>query len=269
MNIYIDFEANGVSQVHEIISIGAVTETGETFYSLVKSHFKLDNRIKQLTHISQEDMDNAPSLEEVMQNFSAWLSKVDNGEAHTFIVYGTNDRGFVGCSRDLTENEAAKNALTDIYDNMVRVDSEVGKKLTGGIVGLQSAYLTMRGETTESEQQKHNALEDAEMLRYVWQHIDDFELREGQTLVRVPRAFSRSKKEHTHSEEGIYARKYEFSVKGMKGARKPIIFKNLRAALPVFRKRFKSNEEKEQALETLLSLVESGDSLNGWTLTRV
>ena len=72
MKIYLDLEANCTT--NEAISIGMVTENGDTFYSLIRPHTKLDHNIKVLTGVSQEDADQAPSLEEVMLGVREFLS---------------------------------------------------------------------------------------------------------------------------------------------------------------------------------------------------
>lgn len=86
MKIYLDLEANCTT--NEAISIGMVTENGDTFYSLTK----LDHNIKVLTGVSQEDADQAPSLEEAMLGVREFLSFLD--EENTFYHYGKSDRGF-------------------------------------------------------------------------------------------------------------------------------------------------------------------------------
>ena len=59
MIFYLDFEAT--QPENEIIAIGAVTENGSTFHSLVKPQFSsISQFVSDLTHISQEDLEKAP-----------------------------------------------------------------------------------------------------------------------------------------------------------------------------------------------------------------
>ena len=103
MKIYLDLEANCTT--NEAISIGMVTENGDTFYSLIRPHTKLDHNIKVLTGVSQEDADQAPSLEEAMLGVREFLSFLD--EENTFYHYGKSDRGFLRASMGFTTDMKA------------------------------------------------------------------------------------------------------------------------------------------------------------------
>lgn len=85
--VYIDFEMNmpnaktkrDMSDA-DIIAIGAIqydTKTGkiEEFKSLIKpiTNPYIYPHIEELTHITQTELDNAPSYEEVMRKFKKWL----------------------------------------------------------------------------------------------------------------------------------------------------------------------------------------------------
>ncbi len=75
--IVFDIETTGFypDQGDQIISIGAVkvkgdeVKEGETFYSLIKSEKKLSDDIKQLTGLKDEQLQEAPSLSEVLFQF--------------------------------------------------------------------------------------------------------------------------------------------------------------------------------------------------------
>ena len=85
--VYIDFEMNMISDRKkrdisdaDIIAIGAIqydTKTGkvEEFKSLIKpiTNPYIYPHIEELTQIKQEELDNAPTYEEVMRKFKAWL----------------------------------------------------------------------------------------------------------------------------------------------------------------------------------------------------
>ncbi|WP_296647480.1 3'-5' exonuclease [Romboutsia sp. 13368] len=97
--IYIDFEMNMSSNKTrkdmfdaDIIAIGAIkydTESGEidNFKSLIKpiSNLRIYPHIQELTNITQEDILQAPSYEEVMRRFKKWLGEYDKIEGiYTF-----------------------------------------------------------------------------------------------------------------------------------------------------------------------------------------
>ncbi|MBQ6631484.1 MAG: exonuclease domain-containing protein [Romboutsia sp.] len=97
--IYIDFEMNMSSNKTkkdmfdaDIIAIGAIkydTESGEIddFKSLIKpiSNLRIYPHIQELTNITQEDILQAPSYEEVMRRFKKWLGEYDKIEGiYTF-----------------------------------------------------------------------------------------------------------------------------------------------------------------------------------------
>lgn len=189
MVVYIDFEANGANQVHEIISIGAVTEMNKKFYSLVRPHSKLDRKIKELTHISQEEAEIAPSIENVVSNFFTWLFNVASYELPDvkFFVYGDSDKDFIKASMSFVSDISTLDSLQYIHDHIERVDKQVAKKFNRKLIGLRSAYLTMRLPSNEPIEQLHNALEDAEILKYVWENINNYEFPEDGEVVKVPR----------------------------------------------------------------------------------
>ena len=97
--IYIDFEMNMSSNKTkrdmfdaDIIAIGAIkydTESGQidNFKSLIKpiSNLRIYPHIQELTNITQDDISQAPSNEEVMRRFKKWLGEYDKIEGiYTF-----------------------------------------------------------------------------------------------------------------------------------------------------------------------------------------
>ena len=97
--IYIDFEMNMASDRKkrdisdaDIIAIGAIqydTKTGkvEEFKSLIKpiTNPHIYPHIEELTQIKQEELDNAPTYEEVMRKFKSWLGTLSQIEGiYTF-----------------------------------------------------------------------------------------------------------------------------------------------------------------------------------------
>lgn len=262
MVIYLDFEANGANQVHEIISIGAVAETGETFYSLVRPHSKLDRKIKELTHISQEEAEIAPSIEDVMSNFFTWLcdtAKWDLSDVK-FFVYGGSDRDFVKASISFVSDIFTLDRLQYIHDHIERVDKRIAKKFNREMIGLRSAYLTMRLSSNEPVEQFHNALEDAEMLKYVWESIDNYNFPEGGEVVKVPRADMRYGEKASKSAKK--ADKYQVSMKvwinGKKTGYKEWIFPNVAAASGMF-SCAKNVKKRLKVMDEMLAAAEKGE----------
>ena len=92
MKYFIDFEATQFS--NEIISIGCVRETGETFYALVNPKKKLTQFITDLTGITDEMLRNAPEADIVFKEFFDWCSHYEN-DPRLFYCYGSSDITFV------------------------------------------------------------------------------------------------------------------------------------------------------------------------------
>lgn len=285
MVCYLDFEANGISQAQEIISIGAVAETGETFNSLVRPHAKLDHNIKVLTGISQEAAEVAPTIEEVMENFFNWLDSLDE-TVLTFYVFGHCDRKFVSTSIGLTDDPTTKARLTQIKDHLEDTSKRVARKFNRDTIGLRSAYLTMRLSSNEPVEQRHDALEDAEMLKWVWENLKDYEMPEGLNPVKVPRFnLSYGKKKQKKPISGckktrrkkairqcpeLLDKKYEIGFTAQKGQRKPIHFSNVRAATTLINvgSTFRDGQQKLELVETLYNAIQTGGKVKGWVFTK-
>jgi len=78
MEIIVDLEAtcwkNPKEKRNEIIEIGAVSSNGTEFQRFIKpiENPILSDFCKELTHITQEDIDNAKTFNEVMSEFILW-----------------------------------------------------------------------------------------------------------------------------------------------------------------------------------------------------
>lgn len=232
MNFYIDFEANNANKIHEIISMGVVSETGDTFYSLVRPHSKLSEQIIQLTHISQEEADLAPSIENVMSRFFNWFSVITESKSSDakFFTYGDSDKRFIQSSKFFVSDAITLDKLEYIYDRIQQVDEvKIAKKFNRNTIKLQSAYLTMRASFNEPVKEFHNALDDAEMLKYVWENIDNYEFPENGKVVKVPNEKGNSPKK---------AAKFQVPIKvwtiDEKKGYKEWIFPNIAAASGIF-----------------------------------
>ena len=165
MRFYIDIEAT--QPENEIIAIGAVAETGATFYSLVKPQFSsISQFVSELTHISPEDLEKAPDINEVLRSFDLWVigQEQDIMECR-FISYG-GDSGFIKATLPvITEQHAFTIAailiakMEDCYDNI--------RKFFHGGIKLVHAFNYVQSMEVE---QQHDPLEDAIMLQKVFEY---------------------------------------------------------------------------------------------------
>ncbi len=270
MNIYVDFEANAVTQ--EIISIGAVSEDGREFYSLVRPHTKLDHMIKELTGITQENADAAPSIEEVIADFSAWV----NDEKPNFVVFGNSDRDFINGSLAFVEDVNIRQYLNFMWNRIDNVAKRVAKKFYRDTIGLRSAYLTMRLAFDEPATQDHNALNDAAMLKWVWENIENYILPEGVVPIKVKKPNMRySKKKNKESQLISKDRIYDYPAKdehyyipikiigkNCKGIDKEWCFDNIPAGLMVVHiKKFRNKQRKLVWMDKMLHAIETGEPI--------
>jgi inhibitor of KinA sporulation pathway (predicted exonuclease) len=167
MKYFIDFEATQFS--NEIIEIGCIREDGAKFKSYVNAENKLTKFIINLTGITQEVIDNAPSSDTVFSFFYRWLQE-DNSNIE-FYCYGNSDIDFVKKNLQKTKNFEAQAALSMI--GMALNDySQFVKKHFGLIkpIGLVKVLAYYRG--VESIEQTHDALDDAIFLKELFNFIE-------------------------------------------------------------------------------------------------
>ena len=93
MNFYIDFEAT--QPENEIIAVGVCAENGATFHSLVKPQLSsISQYVSQLTHISAEDLEKAPVIDDVLKSFDLWVMVQESDIMKCrFIAYGLPQGG--------------------------------------------------------------------------------------------------------------------------------------------------------------------------------
>lgn len=168
MRYFIDFEATQFT--NEIISIGCVKETGETFYSLVKvDKNKMTNFIINLTGITKEDIEKAPTADEVFDNFYDWIA-ADNEKA-IFYCYGNSDLTFI--LKNLNNSGTLKSQISlsllrsNLIDYSKRVINHFGLIKS---IALKKVVAYYRG--VEEIEQNHDSLEDALFLKEIYEHIN-------------------------------------------------------------------------------------------------
>lgn len=167
MNFYIDFEATQFAQ--RIISIGCITETGDSFYTLVKpvDGDRVNSFITNLTGIDNaalEEKGLAP--EEALYKLRYFIqTHVDPEEPSFFYTYGNSDKDFLDrtihhCDFDFNEQVWFYSLAASFIDYSIFVN----KFFKTGTISLKKAAAWFKGEPIY---QHHNALEDADLLRYV------------------------------------------------------------------------------------------------------
>ena len=155
--------------IFEMIQIGAVKldenlEVIDTFTQLIRPiyYVKLHPRIKRITHISQEELEEAPPFSEALTRFADFC-----GQDYALITWGCDDvsvleqnKRFFHCGIE----------LSDIYD-MQRVYGElIGN--TKERQGLQAAMAHFEIDPDE-EKPFHNALNDAWYTAMVLRRLPD------------------------------------------------------------------------------------------------
>ena len=168
MRFYIDFEATQPEQ--EIISIGAVCENGATFYSLVKPQFSsVSKYITDMTGITQEMVSEAPTLNTVLGDFSAWCYNQEKLlTSWNFISYGDGDVDFLKHSICNVIGEQQ----TIIASIMIAKMEDYSKKVAKYFCSTTSLIKAFNYFKELETKQNHNALEDAKMLAMVAEKVE-------------------------------------------------------------------------------------------------
>lgn len=167
MKYFIDFEATQFS--NEIISVGCVREDGDTFYSLVNvAKNKMTNFITELTGITKEDIETAPSSDEVFIKFYDWLSQ-DKSRAQ-FFCYGNNDISFIKKNLNKATTVKAQMALSILTLHLIDYSKCVSRHF-GLIKSISLKKVLAHYRQVKEIEQNHNALEDAFFLKEVYEKI--------------------------------------------------------------------------------------------------
>lgn len=164
MKYFIDFEATQFT--NEIIEIGCINEYGDVFHSYVKAKKKLTSFITNLTGITQDLINEAPSTDEVFENFFEWLNKFNNEEEMCFFCYGDTDLTFIKKNLQNTKSYKARIALSllgmNLFNYATKVQEELELSKSISLIKLYHYYIDAEAE------QKHCALDDAIYLREVF-----------------------------------------------------------------------------------------------------
>ena len=170
MNFYIDFEALQFSG--RIISIGCVNDNGEKFYTLCKPSKrgeKVNEFITTLTGITNEMLENAPSANEAFENFCDFVRNTCGETCPSFYCYGNSDVDFLRATGKHLTSFNAMMFCDFIRHNLVDYSPTACSYFPSfETLALKKIYSLIQ---EDNEPQRHNALEDAEMLCVVMKDV--------------------------------------------------------------------------------------------------
>ena len=187
MNYYIDFEATQFSG--EIISVGCADENGRQFYSLVKpaQTGAITDFIVDLTGLQPEEIDAAPTADEVFVRFLNWI---DHREIARFYCYGDSDGHFLDCTLQQLTDFEAQLGLSVIRAGLIDYAAEIKKHFAlKHSIALKKVAAYYRGKPVE---QTHNSLEDALLLKEIYEQsiadaVEECPFPEYQKGVELPK----------------------------------------------------------------------------------
>ena len=169
---FIDFEA---TDKKEIISVGVVDDaTQKTFYSLVKPQVStLTPFISSLTGLRPADLETADTFYEVFSHLYDWcIECCPDVNLWKFFSFGKGDKKMIETTvAYYPHNMKAWYMAQILMGNISNCDYPI-KKYFRGTISLIKAYNYLK---SQEEKQKHNALEDAMMLNYVYNAVKDRE----------------------------------------------------------------------------------------------
>lgn len=170
MNFYVDFEALQFSG--RIISIGCVNDNGDKFYTLSqpsKRGERLTNFITDLTGITSEMLSNAPTANEAFENFYQYVKSTCGEMLPQFYCYGNSDGDFLRATGKYLTSFNARMFCDYVRCNLTDYSSTARSYFPSfETLALKKIYSLIK---EDNEPQRHNALEDAEMLCVVMKEL--------------------------------------------------------------------------------------------------
>lgn len=195
MYIYLDFEATQFS--YEIISIGAVKENGETFYSLVRPQNikKITPLITKITGLTSDMYtEEIPTICDIFPTFVDWAIKENNQVK--FFTYGGFDKTLIShCVKRYPEYAV----FQFVYENMIDIQKIINLLMNSEGVESKSLVAIYEYLFGNNHGIEHNALSDAQMLFYIHKHAISVPLEniivisENEVLNRIVRKFKKGK----------------------------------------------------------------------------
>lgn len=165
MKFFIDFEALQYSE--QIISIGCSSEEGNTFQTYVKppKGEKVSKFITELTGITNETLVDAPTADEAFNLFFDFIINNSVSSRPEYFCYGDADKSFLNKTLKKMSDPRAITFVIALEKELVDYSSSVKKYFnTKNNIALRKVYILLKEEDTI---QKHDALEDAQMLQEV------------------------------------------------------------------------------------------------------
>ncbi len=255
MKYFIDFEATQFS--NDIISIGCVRENGDEFYSLINPKKKITTFITELTGITNEMLEEAPSAEQVFSNFFDWCAEIED-DLPIFYCYGNSDIYFVRKNFNKSGNFKAKNILGYLYSDLYDYESTVRKHF--GLIQAVSLIKVVNYYKQEDLTQSHNALADAKMLKFVYDQIQEHDEEEDQDA--FPEYQQRQPKQPTRKEKAEENWE-DYKVSQYRRNKKIQEFDTLTAAVEWVFDQLPDNEEKQKVFKKNLANKITTASRNG------
>ena len=170
MNFYLDFEATQFSQ--RIISIGCIAENGEKFETLVKpvKNEKVNAFITNLTGITNEMLENAPTADEAFNAFYHFVKDNNGDGVPTYYCYGSSDKSFIKHTVSGMHDFQAIVFASSVQELLVDYSATVKSYLSTRELSLKKLVALIRH--VEEVNQKHNAIDDAMMLKECYEGLD-------------------------------------------------------------------------------------------------
>lgn len=175
MKIFVDFEATQPG--NEIIEIGAVADTGEEFHTYVYPlHSKITPFIENLTGITSQLVEDAPLPHNAFGLFRSWVDRIMPTNSYgdiEFLAYGDTDKIFLNTTINNNKNSAWDNYTLGFVCYMAQtiIDySKTTKRFFNTKISLIKAFNYVKDMENK---QRHAALEDAVMLRTIFNSIDN------------------------------------------------------------------------------------------------
>ena len=184
MNFYIDFEATQFTE--EIISIGCVAENGNTFNCLVvpSDLKKITPFITKLTGITREMVEEEGYSPEMAFCHLMTFVKENNGdELPVYYCYGNQDKTFIKNTIKYMRNFNMMVFASSVRDMMVDYSAVVKNHLA--TCGLSLKKLVALIRHVDDVEQKHDALDDAMMLKECYEGLGTISKDEFQSIRQV------------------------------------------------------------------------------------
>ena len=237
MNIYLDFEAT--QPENEIIAIGAVAENGATFHSLVKPQLSsISKWVSDLTHISPEDLEKAFTIDRVLADFDEWVRIQESDFMKCeFISYG-DDAQFIKHTIPAITEEHPFLVASSLYFRIKDGTKETFKFFKGSISLLKAFNYIQEQE----HKQNHNPLEDAIMLKKVYDYMNHHE--------PLPQHPYRSAKVESQNNKGLYST-YRIVCRRNKKHKEYYNFETFNEAVDWLMNRLPENERNKTKRETI------------------